>query len=323
MPINARSLLRLAVPLTFAVIIAGAYTRLSDAGLGCPDWPGCYGQLIGVPDAETAAAHTPESPLDVRKARIEVGHRYIAGVLGLLLFTAAFLAARTKPIPRAPLLLAVLVVAQALLGMLTVTELLRPIIVSAHLMGGMLILATAVYALGARPLSQPPSRLLQTTAIAAAAVLAIQIFLGGWVSANYAALACPGFPHCADGWLPETMTWEGYAPGRDLHLDAAGAPLGHHALATIHWTHRAFAIAAFVTLGGLGALLWRTGAWTAAAALWTLLAAQTMLGAVNVLAGLPMWSALSHVGGAALLAATMAWILAMVFRAPDMSPDTR
>lgn len=314
MPNNAvRRLLQFCAPLTFAVITAGAYTRLSDAGLGCPDWPGCYGQLVGVPSAEEAAAHSPDSPLDARKAWIELGHRYAAGVLGLALFAAAGLALRQKPKPRAPFVLAALAAAQALLGMLTVTERLRPVIVSAHLLGGVLIFAALAYALSARPLPRPPPPLLRAAALLAAAALAAQIFLGGWVSANYAALSCPDFPQCRGGWLPPVFNWEGFAPGRELHLDSAGAPLADSALATIHWTHRAFAPAAVLALGVFGALLWREKLRGAAAALWFLSAAQVALGAVNVLAGLPLWSALMHNAAAALIAATTGAALARIF----------
>ena len=308
----ARRLLLWSAPLAFFVITAGAFTRLSDAGLGCPDWPGCYGQLIGVPDAAAAAAHSPEAPLDARKAWIEVSHRYAAGILGLILFAAAGFAARQSPKPRAPFFLAALVAAQAILGMLTVTEKLRPLVVSAHLLGGMLILAALAYSLAARPLPRPPPKMLRTAAVLAAAVLAVQIFLGGWVSANYAALSCPDFPQCRGGWLPPVLDWEGFVLGRELYLDSAGAPLADSALATIHWAHRAFAPAALLVLGGFGALLWREKLRGAAAGLWILLAAQVFLGVVNVLSGLPLWSALLHNAVAGLIAATIGVMLAKI-----------
>ena len=304
-----RRLLLIAAPLTFAVIVAGAYTRLSDAGLGCPDWPTCYGQLVGVPDAAAAAAHSPNAPLDKNKAWIEVAHRYIAGVLGLLLFAAAAWSLRVRPLPRAPLVLAILVCGQALLGMLTVTELLRPIVVSAHLLGGILIFTMIVYALTAR--DAPRSSVgLKAAALATTAILLIQIFLGGWVSANYAALSCPDFPRCLGGWQPPTIDWRGYVLARDLYVDADGAPLTAAALATIHWVHRVFAIIATAAIGGFGVLLWRTQARRRATILWSLLSLQIILGIINVVAGLPLWSALSHVAVAALLMATMGGNLA-------------
>ncbi|MGI9306505.1 MAG: COX15/CtaA family protein [Gammaproteobacteria bacterium] len=309
---TVRRLLQCAAPLAFFVIAAGAYTRLSDAGLGCPDWPGCYGQVVGVPSAAAAAAHSPHAPLDARKARIELGHRYVAGVLGLILFAAAGLSWRQTPRPRAPLFLAALVIAQALLGMLTVTQGLRPIIVVAHLLGGALILAALAFTLTARPLPRAPPRLLRVLAAAAAAALAVQIFLGGWVSANYAALSCPDFPLCRGGWLPPQTDWSGFAPGRELYLDATGAAVSDAALATIHWTHRAFAPVALILLFAFGAVLWREKARGAAVLLWILPAAQAVLGAVNVLAGLPIWSALAHNAVAVLIAATIGMMFAKI-----------
>ncbi|MBE8158387.1 MAG: heme A synthase, partial [Betaproteobacteria bacterium] len=154
---------------------------------------------------------------------------------------------------------------------------------------------------------------LRAAAGLAAAALSVQIFLGGWVSANYAALSCPDFPQCRGGWLPPVLDWEGFALGRALHLDSAGAPLADSALATIHWAHRAFAPVAALALAGFGALLWREKLRGTAAALWALTATQVLLGAVNVLAGLPLWSALLHNAAAALIAATMGVMLAKIF----------
>ncbi|MGI9297663.1 MAG: COX15/CtaA family protein [Gammaproteobacteria bacterium] len=317
-----RRLLFFAAPLTFLVVVAGAFTRLSDAGLGCPDWPTCYGQIVGVPDAAAAAAHSPDSPLDSKKAWIEIAHRYIAALLGLVVFAAAVLSLRSSessPKNRAPLFAAVLVILQALLGMLTVTERLRPIVVSVHLMGGVFIFAVLVYA-QTRPFLprffSPP--FLRAACVFAATILAMQIFLGGWVSANYAALSCPDFPRCGGEWLPPTTDWGGFAPGRELHLDSSGAPISAAALATIHWTHRAFAVFAAAVLGGFGILLWRAGMRGIACGLWFLLAVQIALGIVNVLAGLPLWSALSHNAVAALLAAQTAAAAAKIFRKSNL-----
>lgn len=315
----ARRLLLVAAPLTFAVIVAGAFTRLSDAGLGCPDWPACYGQLVGVPDAAAAAAHSPDWPLDERKAWIELAHRYVAGVLGLILFAAAFFAFRRRPVARAPIILAGLVIAQALLGMLTVTQQLHPAIVSAHLMGGILIFCVLAWALTEQRSAGHAIRSVTTlkfAAVAAAAALAVQILLGGWVSTNYAALSCPDFPRCQGGWLPPVLSWEGFAPFRELHLDSSGGPISAAALATIHWAHRGFAVVATLALVVLGALLWRAGLRSPAAILGALLACQIMLGIVNVAAALPLWSALLHNAFAALLSAQAARILALVFKEP-------
>ena len=306
-----RRLLFFAAPLTFVVIVAGAYTRLSDAGLGCPDWPTCYGVIVGVPDAAAAAAHSPESPLDVKKAWIEVAHRYVAGLLGLVVFAAAVLSFRTAN--RAPLFVAALVVAQALLGMLTVTERLRPIVVSAHLIGGIFIFATILYACTRPLLRRPP---LRAACVVVAVFLTAQIFSGGWVSTNYAALSCPDFPRCGGGWLPPVTDWGGFVLGRELHLDSSGAPVSAAMLATIHWAHRALAAITAAVLCIWSALLWRAGMRRFAAGTLFLLAIQIALGIVNVLAGLPLWSALAHNAVAALLAAQTAAAAAKIFRPP-------
>lgn len=306
-----RRLLLIAAPLTLLVIAAGAFTRLSDAGLGCPDWPACYGQIIGVPDAAAAAAHSPQAPLDTQKAWIEVGHRYVAGLLGLVLLAAAVLSLRLSPLPRAPLILAALVLAQAFLGMLTVTGKLQPLVVSAHLLGGMFIFSTIMYALISRPLTSPSPLLLWAGGVAAA-VLVLQVFLGGWVSANHAALACPDFPLCQGGWLPPVLEWSGFSPFRELHLDISGAPVSAAALSTIHWAHRLGALVTVLVLGGFGVLYWRAGGRGIATGLWILLAVQVMLGIINVAAALPLWSALLHNTVAALIAAKISMMIAKI-----------
>ncbi|MDM5147088.1 COX15/CtaA family protein [Candidatus Persebacteraceae bacterium Df01] len=316
--LSTRGLLAAAAPLALLVIVAGAFTRLSDAGLGCPDWPACYGQLIGVPDAATAAAHSPDWPLDPRKAWIEVGHRYIAGLLGLVLFAAAVLSLRSTPtggkVMRnyAPTVLAVLVAGQALLGMLTVTDRLRPLVVSSHLLGGLLIIATIAYALATRPPTRAPT-ILRIVAVLAAATLAMQIFLGGWVSTNYAALACPDFPLCQNGWTPPVLDWRGFELERALHKNMDGSPISSAALATIHWVHRIGALVASVVLSFFAILLWRHGMRGGAVGLLVLLTAQIALGIINVVAGLPIWAAVAHNGIAALLAASVGALTAKLF----------
>ena len=311
--LTSRRLLLVAAPLALLVIVVGAFTRLSDAGLGCPDWPGCYGQLIGTPDAQTAAQHSPAWPLDEKKARIEIAHRYVAALLGLLIFAAAALSYRHRPRSYAPWLLAVFVLAQGLLGMLTVTERLRPVVVSAHLLGGMLIIATIAFALSSRPLPHRPAMSLRVTAVLAAMVLAGQIFLGGWVSANYAALACPDFPLCQNKWLPPHWDWSGFNLSRALHQNVDGTPISAAALMTIHWAHRVGAVVAALALGILAVFLWREKMRAMAVALLFLLAAQWVLGMLNVLAALPLWSALAHNAVAALLAAKMGLLMAKLF----------
>src|SRR5262249_13794999 len=203
-----------AVALTFIVIMVGAYVRLQDAGLGCPDWPGCYGQIVGVPDElherERAEQAFPGKMVDAGRARKEMFHRYLAGTLGLLILAIAMVAWRARVAfgrpPRLAFALVALVAVQATLGMWTVTMLLKPAIVTLHLLGGMAILSLLLWrALRGFDPPAPPAPVgarLRPWAAAGLAVLACQIALGGWVSANYAALACPDFPACHGQWLP-------------------------------------------------------------------------------------------------------------------------
>ncbi len=322
-----RPLVLSGVVLTFLVIVAGAYVRLEDAGLGCPDWPGCYGQLLGVPDEvhEVARAEQayPGSPVDPARAWTEMFHRYLAGALGLLIFAIAVIAwRRGNEIGRLPGLATVLVAVvafQATLGMWTVTLLLKPAIVTLHLLGGMTTLALMTW-LTLREIDPPAApataaRALRPWAALGLAVLAAQIALGGWVSANYAALACPDFPACHGRWLPEMDFAHAFHVLRELGVTAAGAPLSHDALVAIHWTHR---LGAVVTVLYLGALAVR-GLRVPALALYSglllaLLLAQAALGIANVLARLPLGIAVAHNGGAALLLAALVMLNFAVFR---------
>jgi cytochrome c oxidase assembly protein subunit 15 len=319
-----RSLVFSGVVLTFLVIVAGAYVRLEDAGLGCPDWPGCYGKLLGVPD-EVAEQAYPGSPLDRARAWKEMFHRYLAGTLGLLIVAIAAIAWRNRAATgRSPWLamaLAIVVAFQATLGMWTVTMLLKPAIVTLHLLGGMTTLALMTW-LALREIDPPAApaaaaRTLRPWAALAIAVLALQIALGGWVSANYAALACPDFPACHGRWLPDMDFGHAFHVTRELGVTAAGAPLAQDALVAIHWTHRVGALLTVLYFGALAAALLRTAALARyGAVLLTLLAAQAALGVANVLAGLPLAIAVAHNGGAALLLAALVVLNFVVFKTP-------
>lgn len=326
-----RRLLFAAALLAFAVIVLGAYVRQSDAGLGCPDWPGCYGQLVGVPTAahEQAAALQayPDKPVHTAKAWKEMTHRYLAGSLGLLIASIAGLAlyrwknaaagwptpfspARPSP-PLLPLALLALLVGQALLGMLTVTRLLQPLVVSAHLLGGMLTLSLLIVLLWqqyrpASPLvSAPP---LRRAAVLALAAVLLQIALGGWVSSNYAALACPDFPTCQGHWLPEMDFPLGFQLLRPHGPAADGSLPSLAALTAIHWSHRLGALLVLLSVGWLACRLRQAGPsrqW--GNGLLALLALQLALGIGNVVFALPLALAVAHTAGAALLlAATLA-----------------
>ena len=329
-----RALVLSAAALTFVVIVVGAYVRLEDAGLGCPDWPGCYGQILGVPDEihEVAKAHQdfPGKTVDAGRAWKEMFHRYLAGTLGLLILAIAIIAWRRRDeIGRAPTLAtaSVAVVAfQATLGMWTVTMLLKPAIVTLHLLGGMTTLALMIW-LAARetgPAAVAPAdaRRLRPWAAAGLAVLAAQIALGGWVSANYAALACVDFPTCQGAWLPEMDFTNAFHVLRELGVTAEGAPLSHEALTAIQWSHRLGAlVTAAVLLGVALQALRARGLRAAGALLAALVAVQAALGIANVLLRLPLVLAAAHNAGAALLLAVLVMINFSVFQASNRSSD--
>ncbi|UCV20960.1 COX15/CtaA family protein [Ferribacterium limneticum] len=308
-------LLLVATLLAFAVIALGAYVRLSDAGLGCPDWPGCYGHWLGVPEAhheqQAAAQAYPDRPLDTGKAWKEMLHRYLAGTLGLLILALCILAwrkeSRSRQSPALPTALLGIVGLQAALGMWTVTLLLKPVIVTLHLIGGMttlsILVGMAVAGREARPDSavSPGMRLLAAGALLA---IAIQIALGGWVSSNYAALACPDFPTCQGQWQPEMDFAHAFSLHRELGETANGQLLPHTALTAIHWSHRLGAALVSMVVAMLALTLFKTGrlhwqVWGGLLAL--LLLAQLSLGIANVLLGLPLAIAVAHNLGAALL----------------------
>jgi len=288
-----RALSVAAVALAFVVVVFGAYVRLSDAGLGCPDWPMCHGRPVPAEIADAAA---------LGKAWKEMGHRYLAGTLGLLIAALAGAAWRSRRSPRLALAIVVLVVLQATLGMWTVTMLLRPAIVTAHLAGGMTTLALLAWL----ALSQfehrrdPATRAVRGWAAVALGAVAIQILLGGWVSANYAALACPDLPLCCGRVLPPMDFANAFHVVRELGQTADGALLSNEALTAIHWTHRVFALVAVSA-----ALVTALRAWTVlrpialAAALLAVL--QFSLGVANVALSLPLPLAAAHNAGAALL----------------------
>ena len=298
------------LPLAFVVVVAGAFVRLKDAGLGCPDWPGCYGQLAGVASEQTAAARYPQSPYDAAKAWIEVSHRYIAAVLGLLILFAAVADWRARRRFALPQWLLLLVAAQALLGMLTVTQKLMPAVVVLHLGGGMLIVALIAAAVARPPAAarrRPPAAGKALWRVAALA-LAAQILLGGWVSANYAGIACPEFPACAGGWLPAKMDFSVYNPMRQLHEGADGGAISAAALQTAHWLHRVGALFAALAAAALLWALWRAGRGGMAAGFAALFALQVVIGIGNVALQLPLLWALAHNAVACALVIKMAFL---------------
>ena len=306
-----------AVFLTFVVVVVGAYVRLQDAGLGCPDWPGCYGHWVGVPQGAEELARAeqgfPARPVEAHKAWKEMFHRYIAGTLGILLFAimvTAWVKRRTlKQSPVLPTAIVLLVAVQATLGMWTVTMLLKPVIVTLHLIGGMTTLALTTWlALRQRDTDTAiaDASSLRPWAVAGLAILACQITLGGWVSTNYAALVCRDFPTCHGSWLPAMDFSHGFHVARELGMTADGIPLSIEALTAIHWTHRMGALITFLYLGGLAIALMRAaGGLRIGAVLAGLLVAQICLGIANVILTLPLPIAVAHNAVAAALLVMM------------------
>jgi cytochrome c oxidase assembly protein subunit 15 len=312
-----RKLVWVTLFLTFDLIMFGAFTRLTDSGLGCPDWPGCYGHANPIQaHADISAAETamPTGPVTVMKAWIEMIHRYLAMSIGVLIVAMMAIAWRRwlqsgrkvmKFSPLFPTLLFAFVCVQGAFGAWTVTMKLQPVIVTIHLLLGMTLLALLTW-FGARLIDHPPmshsATALRIPAALAIALLAIQIALGGWVSSNYAALACTDFPLCQGALFPQMDFANGFSLWRDLGMTAKGEYLPFPALTAIHWTHRAFAlvVVALVAWLALNALkfdgLHKTARWLLA-----MIALQFAFGVSTIFLQLPLALAVAHNGGAALL----------------------
>ena len=312
-----KRLAMLSAVMALCVVVLGAYVRLTDAGLGCPDWPGCYGTLT-VPESEAAIekAQTiyPDSIVETGKAWREMLHRYLAGTLGLVvlaLFILAWKKARQFPqqIKVSPWLataLLAIITFQAALGMWTVTMLLKPVIVSAHLLGGMTTLGLLTW-IAHRNWGQYSSGIVQTRGSRnlirfALVILLMQIFLGGWTSTNYAALACTDFPTCHGAWMPDMDFKDAFHMVRELGQSADGGNLTLASLTAIQWTHRVGAIITLIYLGFLALnSLKYAQLKNLSLALIAVLFAQISLGIANLVLHLPLVLAVGHNLGAALL----------------------
>lgn len=313
-----KRLILLGAILALCVVVLGAYVRLSDAGLGCPDWPGCYGTLT-VPESQDAITKAqtsyPHSVVEVEKAWKEMAHRYLAGTLGLIVLAIAVLSwkMRKRISIFAPILLLILIVFQAMLGMWTVTLLLKPVIVTAHLIGGMSTLALLTWLLhrhygysSASIIRFPNSTISIRIGLL---VLFIQIFLGGWTSSNYAALACTDFPTCHGEWWPTMQIGEAFNFFRNLGVNANGETISLAALTTIQWVHRLGALFTFLYLGYLSiSLLKYWQLYKLTVLLIVLLCIQVALGVGNLLLHLPLVLAVGHNLVAALLVIVMVLI---------------
>jgi cytochrome c oxidase assembly protein subunit 15 len=308
--------------LTFDLVLFGAFTRLTDSGLGCPDWPGCYGNaspLGAHSEILSAQAMLPQGPVTRGKAWVEMIHRYLASGVGILitvLMVATWLAPRERRHAISPWWASATfawVCLQGAFGALTVTMKLYPAIVTAHLLGGiglLVLLAAQSEAYEPRPLVLP--RPLLRGVLAVFVLCVVQVALGGWVSTNYAVLACSDFPTCQGVWWPTMDFGHGFTLLRALGAGKDGGMLPFAALTAIHWVHRASAALVFIAIA---LLVWRLLANGAAAhrrwagalagvALW-----QLASGVSNVVLGWPMVAALAHTGGAAALLSVLTVML--------------
>ena len=319
-----RALTLLTLFLTFDLVLFGAFTRLTDSGLGCPDWPGCYGSAspLGA-HAPIAAAQQamPTGPVTHSKAWIEMVHRYLATAVGVLILVLAVVSTlerrRLRVSPVWAWLTLFWVCLQGAFGALTVTMKLFPAIVTMHLLGGLVLLAllrAQVVAYDTRsealcePLPLHPTT--RRALLLVYAMLWMQIALGGWVSTNYAVLACETFPTCQGGWWPTMNFSEGFTVWRALGMTAEGQPIDFAALTAIHYVHRLFAYAVLLALGWLSWRLWSAPA-TRHHARWLLVLLwwQFATGMSNVVLDWPLLSAVGHTGGAAGLVLVLTGVL--------------
>ena len=325
-----RALTALTLFLTFDLVLFGAFTRLTDSGLGCPDWPGCYGAAspIGArADIAAAQAAMPTGPVTWSKAWIEMIHRYLATAVGGLILVMAVLSTLQRRRAATPVAWAWLTLAwvclQGAFGALTVTMKLFPAIVTLHLLGGMVLLALLRWQ-DVRWTEAPPDQTPAALRMALWALFALvwlQIALGGWVSTNYAVLACRDFPTCQGSWWPPMDFARGFELWRELGVQGNGEALPFAALTAIHYVHRLFAYLVLAALVAVGAWLWRRGQRGRARWLWGLGAWQLLTGLSNVVLEWPLAAALAHTGGAAALVVVLTgWLARSPGRAALAAP---
>jgi cytochrome c oxidase assembly protein subunit 15 len=311
--------------LTFDLLLFGAFTRLSDSGLGCPDWPGCYGHTspIGAAASITEAQIAmPNGPVTHAKAWIEMLHRYLATAVGALIVLLTMLSwhdwlRRGGRKPWLPTLTLVWVCLQGAFGALTVTMRLFPAIVTLHLLGALVLLALLCVQVGRGEGSRRTPQLLPTSVsrllVLSSGLLLLQVTLGAWVSSNYAVLACSDFPTCQGSWWPEMNFSQGFDVRRGLGENAVGVSIDFAALTAIHYVHRLVAYGVVLLLMLLAWQLNRIHAWRLQSrVLAGLIILQLATGLSNVVLGWPMLAALLHTGGAGALVLSLTWVAALV-----------
>lgn len=317
----------IAMVLALFVVTLGAYTRLTNAGLGCPDWPGCYGHMV-LPQQTNALAAAqaafPDVPVEQTKAWTEMVHRYIAGCLALLVFfigvRAIYLRLRNRfEHWRLALLMIFLVCFQAALGMWTVTLKLLPVVVMAHLLGGMTLFSLLTYYRLRLTDDQNPRISRQFLLVLIGCVVVFgQVALGGWVSANYAGIACVGFPQCNGQWLPTMHLGQGFNLFSPIGENYQGGVLDNSTRVTIQMIHRFGALVTTVYVTILAIWLYHNNPSTlvrrCALFILSMLGLQVSLGIINVLFLLPLPVAVAHNGVAAMLMASMMAMLYLVLR---------
>jgi len=306
---------RFGAVLAAIVVVVGAWVRLTNAGLGCPDWPGCYGHVhpaAVVEQVDLARADYAARPFDYQKALHEMVHRYIASSLGLVIVGLAIYAwrhRRDRGVPRRlPFVLVAIVLMQGALGAFTVTLLLKPVIVTSHLIGGLTTMGILWWLSLSREERRPvpTERGLRRLALAAVTVLGAQILLGGWTSTNYAAVACPDFPTCQGTFRPQTDFADGFRVTRPTGVDYEGGVLSQPARTAIHYTHRvgAVVVGLLLTVTALWALFGHalpTSVRVAGACVLSAVILQWLIGMNLIWQGFPLWLGTSHNAGAALL----------------------
>ncbi len=331
--VSFRRWARFGALLAAVVVIVGAWVRLTNAGLGCPDWPGCYGHVHPaqvVEQVDSANAAYAARPFDYQKALHEMVHRYIATTLGVVVLGLAVVAWRHRRNPRQPLrlplILPFIIAGQGALGAFTVTLLLTPVIVTSHLLGGLTTLSI-LWWLSLTPelrSATAAERSVRPLALLALAALMVQLFLGGWTSTNYAAVSCPDFPTCQGGYHPVTDYANAFHFTHEAGRDYEGGVLPQAARTAIHFAHRIGAVVA-------GTLLFLTGLLvairarsyrvrSAGMALMGAVLLQWLIGMNLIWQGFPLWLGTSHNAGAVILLLTTLTVLRRLWPVRDAGP---